>query len=51
MYPQNNIRDVLTLMNNMKPKAIAIANNPWEKKFLGIIMPKDLKNLKTSQSL
>ena len=51
MYPQNNIREVLALMNNMKPKAIAIANNPWEKKFLGIIMPKGLKNLKTYQSL
>ena len=51
MYPQNNIREVLALMNNMKPKVIAIANNPWEKKFLGIIMPKDLKNLKTYQSL
>lgn len=51
MYPQNNINDVISLMNNLKPKAIAIANNPWEKKFLGIIMPKDIKKLKVYQQL
>lgn len=51
MYSQNNINDVISLMNNLKPKAIAIANNPWEKKFLGIIMPNDLKKLKAYQQL
>lgn len=51
IYPQNNISEVITLMKNLKPKAIAIANNPWEKRYMGLITSNDIKKLEMSHIL
>lgn len=50
LYPMSTTFEAVVAMKTLKRKAIPVANNPWEKKLVGILWLSDIKNIAETTS-